>query len=112
MSLLLRISAPLLFACATLLAEDSPARPLDAFSYDQLRMFLKGYNGDWRLQSDREKGIPAPPATKFSPAKARGIALPKPATRSVDFKTLLQSRRSVREFSKDPMPLADLGFLL
>ena len=112
MRLLLRISASLLCACATLLAEDSPTRPLDAFSYDQLRMFLKGYNGDWRPQSDREKGIPAPPATKSSPAKARRIALPKPAARSVDFKTLLESRRSVREFSKDPMPLADLGFLL
>jgi len=66
--LLLRISASLLCACATLLAEDSPTRPLDAFSYDQLRMFLKGYNGDWRPQSDREKGLPAPPATKSSPA--------------------------------------------
>jgi SagB-type dehydrogenase family enzyme len=110
--LLLRISASLLCACATLLAEDSPARPLDAFSYDQLRMFLKGYNGDWRPQSDRENGIPSPPAIKSSPANTRRIALPKPAARSVDFQTLLESRRSVREFSKDPMPLADLGFLL
>jgi len=109
---LLRFSASFLCACATLLAEDSTPKPLDAFSYDQLRMFLKGYNGDWRPQSDREKGIPAPPATKSSPADARRIALPPPASRSVDFKTLLESRRSVREFSKDPLPLADLGFLL
>lgn len=109
---LLRFSASLLCACTTLLAEDSAPKPLDALPYDQLRMFLKGYNGDWRPQSDREKGIPAPPATKSSPPDARRIALPKPAARSVDFKSLLESRRSVREFSKDPLALADLAFLL
>ena len=109
---LLRFSASFLCACTTLLAEDSAPKPLDALPYDQLRMFLKGYNGDWRPQSDREKGIPAPPATKSSPPDARRIALPKPAARSVDFKSLLESRRSVREFSKDPLALADLAFLL
>ena len=30
----------------------------------------------------------------------------------MDFKSLLESRRSVREFSKDPLALADLAFLL
>ena len=109
---LLRFSASFLCACTTLLAEDSAPKPLDALPYDQLRMFLKGYNGDWRPQSDREKGIPAPPATKSSPPDARRIALPKPAARSVDFKSLLESRRSVREFSKDRLALADLAFLL
>ena len=109
---LLRFSASFLCACTTLLAEDSAPKPLDALPYDQLRMFLKGYNGDWRPQSDREKGIPAPPATKSSPPDARRIALPKPAARSVDFKSLLESRRSVREFSKNPLALADLAFLL
>ncbi len=112
MRYLLRFSASFLCACTTLLAEDSAPKPLDALPYDQLRMFLKGYNGDWRPQSDREKGIPAPPATKSSPPDARRIALPKPAARSVDFKSLLESRRSVREFSKDPLALADLAFLL
>lgn len=109
---LLRFSASFLWACTTLLAEDSGPKPLDAFPYDQLRMFLKGYNGDWRPQSDREKGVPAPPAAKSSPKEARSIALPPPAGRMVDFKSLLESRRSVREFSKDPLPLADLAFLL
>lgn len=112
MRLPLCISASLLLAFATLRGEDSPPQPLDAFSYDQLRMFLKGYNGDWRPQSDREKGIPAPPAAKSSPEGARRIALPPPAERPVDFKSLLESRRSAREFSKDPLPLADLAFLL
>ena len=109
---LLRFSASLLCAFTTLLAEDSAPKPLDALPYDQLRMFLKGYNGDWRPQSDREKGIPAPPAAKSSPKEARSIALPPPAGRMVDFKSLLESRRSVREFSKDPLALADLAFLL
>lgn len=112
MSYLLRFSASFLCACTTLLSEDSAPKTLDALPYDQLRMFLKGYNGDWRPQSDREKGIPAPPATKSSPPDARRIALPKPAARSVDFKSLLESRRTVREFSKDPLALADLAFLL
>lgn len=85
---------------------------LDAFSYGQLRMFLKGYNGDWRPHSDMEKGLPAPPAAKPPAPDARRTALPPPAGRPVDFKSLLESRRSVREFSREPLPLADLGFLL
>lgn len=112
MRLLLRTSAILLCALSPLLAGDSNPRPLDAFSYDQLRMFLKGYNGDWRPQSDRENGVPAPPDAKTSPEGARCIALPPPGSRTVDFKNLLESRRSVREFSNDPLPLADLAYLL
>ena len=112
MRFLIRFSASLLCASATLLAE---SQPLDSFSYDQLRVFLKGYDGDWRPHSDREKGIPAPPATKSSPEGARRMALPPPQSpdgQTMDLKALLESRRSLREFSKSPLSLADLGFLL
>lgn len=115
MGFFLRISISILFAITGLLAASPSTQPLDSFSYDQLRVFLKGYDGDWRPQSDREKGIPAPPGRKSLPEDMHRIALPAPSAssaRTMDFKELLETRRSVRNFSDEPLSLADLGFLL
>ena len=113
MRFLIRFSTSLLCASAALLAE---SQPLDSFSYDQLRVFLKGYDGDWRPHSDREKGIPAPPATKSSPEGARRMALPPPQSpdgQTMDLKALLESRRSLRRRRGDvELAALDLSGLL
>lgn len=80
-----------------------------------LRMMLKGYPGDWRPDTDREKGLPEPACTKTLPADAIRIQLPPWDTVSAGTTSLtdaLMHRRSHRTFTGDTLSSNELGFLL
>ncbi len=92
---------------------DSTPVLLDQVPINQLRNVLKGYNGDWRHDSDSFKGVPEPVINTI-PADAPRLALPDPGERPlpVDFHDLLANRRSVRDFSSIPITAHDLALLL
>ena len=90
-------------------------RQLNAIPIEQLRVMLKGFPGDWRPDSDRERGLPEPPSQKPVPPDARRIPLVAPADFHVgdlSVRRAIQARRSVRAFSKEPLTLEELSYLL
>lgn len=94
---------------------DEPVRALDAMSMAQLRVFLKGYPGDWRRDPDAAKGIPPPPATKPCPAGAPRIPLAGPATLDLGrmpFAEVINRRRSRTAYSAAALSRDALSYLL
>lgn len=111
--ILLLASATLLLTCCEQ-AKDSPPR-LNEIPVAQLREMLKGYDGDCRPDSDKEHGVPPPPAGKPIPSDAQRISLVPPEkfhAGDMDVQKAIASRRSVRAFSQDPITLGELSFLL
>jgi SagB-type dehydrogenase family enzyme len=102
--------------CAhSLLADEAPVRTVREFPRRELRATLKGYTGDWRPDTDREKGLPEPPRQKPVPADAVRIKLPAPDSARPGDLTVpeaLRQRRSRRAFTDEPLTTAELGFLL
>src|SRR4051812_30189927 len=105
--------------CVALIACDSrraePIRELNQIPIPQLRVFLKGYPGEWRPDSDRQQDRPAPPTTKAVPADAK--RLPLVAVEDIHLgdmpvREAIAARRSVREFSDAAISLEELSFLL
>jgi SagB-type dehydrogenase family enzyme len=81
------------------------------------RKFLKSDRwAEWRKgETDQRKGIPAPPAQKPAPEGAALIDLVAP--RNLDMGQMpvieaIRRRRSRREFTTEPLSLAELSFLL
>ncbi len=94
---------------------EQSVRPLDELSSDQLRVFLKGYVGDWRGSTDQSRGVPAPPVQQPIPEDARIIDLPAPADIKIGampFSEAASKRRSLREYSDTPLTTEELSFLL
>lgn len=89
---------------------------LNQLSREQLRLMLKGFPGDWRADTGQSKGWPEPPGEKPSPAQARRIPLPpSPALQALGRQTLgdaIARRRSVRSFTRTPLSLDELAYLL
>ena len=88
---------------------------LNAIPVEQLRVMLKGFPGEWRPDSDRQRGLPAPPAQKPVPADVRRIALVAPEEFRVgelSVRRAIQMRRSARAFAKEPLTLEELSYLL
>jgi len=90
-------------------------RTLDQLSVEQLRTMLRGYRGDWRTNTDRQRGLPPPPPGKAVPPDAERIALaplaPSPLGRMPVMEALRQ-RRSHRAFTDSPLALDTVGFML
>jgi SagB-type dehydrogenase family enzyme len=84
---------------------------------DVRRKFLKsGRRSEWEaIQRDQDRGVPAPPFQKPYPADAPLFDLTAPEDIDVDDISLvnaLNRRRSRRKFSREPLTLEELSFLL
>jgi len=65
--------------------------------------------------SDQQKGLPQPPLQETYDKTAKLIELPSPESiklPSIDFKEIVYNRRSVRKYSKNPLKLEELSYLL
>ena len=81
----------------------------------QLRVFLRGFTGDWRTDTDQNRGVGAPPAQKPMPQDAKVIDLPPPDSLNMESMPLNQAirqRRSQREYTEMPLTLKELSHLL
>ena len=80
------------------------------------REFLRS---NWRLldnfRSDQARGVEHPPVQKQVDAETPVIELPKPDPHilsDVEFSRVIDSRRSVRKYTGDPVSLSELSWLL
>ena len=112
-------SALLLCVAFPVLAAPPPApdriRDLGDMSIEQRRVFLRGYQRDWRQDTDDTKGVAAPPIEKPYPADARRIDLVRPEAFTVGGKKVVEAirdRRSQREYSPQAFTLEELSYLL
>lgn len=86
-------------------------------SIEQFRQFMRSNFADettW-VPSDQRKGIPPPPAQLSVPPGAKRIDLPKPdqgIIKRTGLRECIAERRSRRDFSAQPVTLAELSFLL
>jgi len=90
-------------------------RSLDELSMQQLRVFLRGYPGDWRGDTDQAKGVPMPTVSKGREEDAHVIPLPSPD--ELDLGTMsvaeaVKGRKSRREYTDKSLSLEELSFLL
>ena len=95
--------------------DSATPRPLNQIPMPQLRQMLKGFDGDWRPDSDKEHGIQPPPSEKGIPSGAQLIPLVGPekfCVRGMSLPQAIASRRSARTFSKSAITLEELSFLL
>ena len=95
--------------------ETSTIQQLDELSVAQRRVFLKGFSGDWRADTDSSRGLPKPPDTLPIPPGARIIDLPRAvdlAPGGMPVGEVIAHRRSRREFTPDPLTLGQLSHLL
>ncbi len=93
----------------------NPIISLSKMSRQQRRVFLKGYSGDWRLDTDESKGVPAPSIEKAWPRDAVLVNLVPPdriEAGSVPFNIVVGRRRSRREYPGTPFSNEELSFLL
>jgi SagB-type dehydrogenase family enzyme len=80
------------------------------------REFFRKTRYECLAPSDQSRGVEAPPPVRPLPAGAVLTALP-PAEGLIDgpelpFRTLVGARRSVREYSAEPISVSDLAYLL
>jgi len=90
-------------------------KQLNELSQDQLRVFLRGYAGDWRNGTDMSRGKPPPPIQTSISDDAQIIDLPSPDTFQVGRLPLVQAvtqRRSLREYADTPLTMEELSYLL
>lgn len=88
---------------------------LSEMSIDQRHVFLKGYAGEWHGDADRAKGLPPPPIQKPYPASAKLIDLIKPEQiklGAAPLATVINQRRSRRDYTSDSLTQEELSFLL
>ncbi len=92
-----------------------PIRELNQIPIAQLRVFLKGFPGEWRPDSDRERERPAPPATKPVPVGAKRLPLVPPEDirlGDMPVREAISTRRSARDFSSAALSMEELSYLL
>jgi SagB-type dehydrogenase family enzyme len=90
-------------------------KKLNEIPVEQLRVFLRGFTGDWRTDTDKNRGIEAPPAQTPLPQDAKIIDLPAPDSLNMGTMTVdqaIRQRRSRREYTETPLTLEELSFLL
>jgi len=66
-------------------------------------------------RADQFQGLPAPSLEKPIPKDCKFISLPQPAEISVpplDLRSAIESRRSIRQYSSDPLTRQELAYLL
>jgi SagB-type dehydrogenase family enzyme len=79
------------------------------------QIFMEMTRYDRLSRADQFKGLPAPSLEKPVPKDAKFISLPKPAEISVpdlELRCAIESRRSIREYARDPLTLHELSYLL
>lgn len=90
-------------------------KSLSEMSIDQRHVFLKGYAGEWHGDADRAKGLPPPPIQKPYPAHAKLIDLIRPdqlTLGALPLNTVINQRRSRRDYTSDSLSQEELSFLL
>ena len=90
-------------------------KDLNELPREQLRVFLRGFTGDWRTDTDKNSGVEAPLAQEPMPQDAKVIDLPPPDSLNMGSMPLNQAisqRRSRREYTKTPLTLGELSYLL
>ena len=118
LSILVAVAAVAFCSCDSRRAETSapePIRQLNEIPIPQLRVFLKGYPGEWRPDSDREHARPVPPTGKPIPANAKRVPLVAPENFHIGdlpVREAISTRRSVREFSAGSVSFEELSYLL
>jgi len=100
------------FCSCDALDQEIPTRTIKDMTLGELRATLKGYPGDWRPDTDREKGLPEPPREKIISEGAARIKLPPPEANDITLSDALSHRRSHREFTSDALSSHELGLLL
>jgi len=81
----------------------------------RLRQFLKGFQGDWRGDTDESRGVPPPPVELPHDPGAPAIDLPPPVglqLGTMPVSSAIAARRTRREFSSAPLTLEELSYLL
>jgi len=66
-------------------------------------------------RADQFRGHPAPPLEKPIPKDGKFISLPQPVeitVPSLDLRSAIESRRSIRQYARDPLTLQELAYLL
>lgn len=79
------------------------------------QMFMEMTRYDNLSRADQFRGLPAPTLEKAAPENASFISLPQPAeisTPPIELRSAMQSRRSIRKYSGDPLTLQELAYLL
>ncbi len=103
----------IIFLCGC--QQHAQPQSLNKFSIEQLRTVIKGYTGDWRGDTDQNRGVPAPPVQQPIPEDAAIIDLVPPDAISLGelpLAQLVRQRRSLREYSATPLKNEELSFLL
>jgi SagB-type dehydrogenase family enzyme len=78
------------------------------------RIFMEQTRYEHLTVSDQTQGLPAPLLEKPDLPGAHRIPLPRPAEIEVppeDLRTALETRRSIRRYSRDPLTLEELAYL-
>ena len=79
------------------------------------RIFMEKTRYDCLSRADQFLGLPAPSLEKPFPEDNRSISLPKPAEISVpslELRSAIESRRSIRKYACEPLTLEELTYLL
>lgn len=121
-----KLTITAVFACAALALSSGACRrepqpppekirQLNEIPIEQLRVWLKGFPGEWRADSGRSRDELEPPAERpFSPT-AKHIALTPLAQIHLGDQSVrdaIAARRSTREFTDAPLSLETLSYLL
>jgi SagB-type dehydrogenase family enzyme len=78
------------------------------------RIFMEKTRYDCLSRADQFQGRPAPPLEKPVPKDGKFISLPQPVEISVpliELRSAIESRRSIRRYSSDPLTLKELAYL-
>ena len=79
------------------------------------RIFMEKTRYNYLSRADQFLGLPAPPLEKPIPKDGKFISLPQPLEISVptiELRSAIESRRSIRQYSRDPLTLEELAYLL
>ncbi len=79
------------------------------------RIFMEMTRYHRLSRADQFRGLPAPPLEKPVPEEGAFISLPQPAeisTPPLELRFAIESRRSIREYARDPLTLQELAYLL
>ena len=82
---------------------------------DTGRIFMEKTKYRYLTPSDQEKHLPQPPLEVPPDPEKPVFGLPKPETidvPSLDLRTAIEERHSVRVYEKEPLTIPELGFLL
>ena len=79
------------------------------------RIFMERTRYNFLSRADQFRGHPAPPLEKPIPKDGKFISLPQPVeitVPSLDLRSAIESRRSIRQYARDPLTLQELAYLL